>query len=77
MPKVCLDPVKAKTQALIGYVLAEMKKQKISYAQMGDELGITHQGFSKKIKNQNISIEDFLRICDRLGIEGSEITTLL
>ena len=76
MPRVCLDPAKVKTKALIGYILAEMKEQNVTYQMMGEELGITQQGFSKKKKRMNFTIEDFIRMCSRLGIE-SEIKTIL
>lgn len=77
MPKVCLDPAKVKAQSVIAYVLAEMKKQKVTYKQMGDELGITQQGFSRRIECQNISVEDLIRMCTRLNIESSTLSELL
>ena len=77
MPKVSLDPAKKKSKAIHRFVRAEMKEQKISYEEMGADLGITHQGFSYKINNQKLSVEDLIRCLDRLGTDTETVADLL
>lgn len=74
MPKVSLDPARKLTEDLHRQVKSELKKQKISYEEMGAELGITHQGFSYKINNLKLSVEDLMRCLIRLGKD--ELTIL-
>ena len=77
MPKVTLDKTK-KTESLIrAYVLGTMRANDISQSDMASELGITQQAFSHKIKNGKLTVEDLLRIFERLQPDDSTLLKLM
>ena len=77
MPKVCLDPVKKRVQHIEDFITGEMKRQKIRQYEMAEIIGLSsQQAFSYRIKS-GLSVEDFLRILDRLNIEDEEIGEVL
>lgn len=77
MPKVCLDPVKKRVQHIEDFITGEMKRQKIRQYEMAEIIGLSsQQAFSYHIKTC-LSVEDLLRILDRLHIEDEEIGEVL
>lgn len=77
MPKVSLDPVADKQTIIHGYIIGAMKKQNITYEQMGAELGVTQQGFSYKLAHSSLTLEDILRIFERLKPDDTTIARLM
>ena len=77
MPRVCLDPVKRRVQRIEDFIICEMKRQKIRQSEMAEVIGLSsQQAFSYRIK-AGLSVEDFLRILDRLNIENETIGEIL
>lgn len=77
MPKVNLDPIADRETLIHCYIIGELKRQKITYAEMGDELGITQQGFSYKLAYSALTLEDILRIFERLKTDDATILRLM
>ena len=77
MPKVSLDPIADRQTIIHGSIIGAMKKEKITYEEMGAELGITHQGFSYKLAHSSFTLEDILRIFERLRTDDATIARLM
>ena len=77
MPKVSLDPIADKQTLIHCYIIGELKRRKITYEEMGDELGVTRQGFSYKLACSALTLEDILRIFERLQTDDQTILRLM
>ena len=77
MARVTLDPVKSQLRVLCGYIRGEMIAQDIGLAEMGEELGITHQGMSYKFKTLSFTAEELLRMFKKLKTDGNTIARLM
>lgn len=77
MPKVNLDPIADRQTLIHGYIIGEMRRQGITYAEMGSELGVTQQGFSYKLAHLSLTLEDVLRIFSRLKTSEDTILRLM
>lgn len=60
MPKVYLSEKDRLCQKLGSWVYGQMRINRISQAKVADELGVTQQAFSKKLKKCRFTYEDFL-----------------
>ena len=77
MPKVSLDPIADRQTLVHAYIIGEMKKQGITYTEMGEELGVTQQGFSYKLAYSKLTLEDVLRIFAKLRTSEETISRLM
>jgi len=77
MPKVYLSENDRLSERLVSWVYGEMKIKKISQRQMADEMEISQQAFSQKLKNHSFSFTDFLTIVRVLKPDTQEIERLL
>lgn len=76
MPKVFLDPVQKRVNKLTDFIIGEMKRQKIRQWEMAEELGLSQQGFSLKLK-RGFRVEDLLRIFAKLKVSEKDAGELL
>ena len=77
MAKVTLDPVQQQMWVISGYIRREMDAQGISQVEMADALNMTQQTFSYRLKNELLTIRDFLRIIRKLQPTDGEIIRLM
>ena len=77
MPKVYIDPVKKKLDRMTAYIRGEMKQQDLTQQDMSEVIGLTtQQGFGYRI-HAGLSVEDLIRILDKLNIEWYEMGEIM
>lgn len=57
------------SQKLINMVERVMKKKKMTAKTVAGKMGITDSTFSYRLRNDRFSLDEFLKLCDVLGIE--------
>lgn len=77
MPRVHLNRKTYKVKDISGWIVGRMYSMNIHQKQMSEELGISQQAFSKKLKNSNFTYSDLLTIIKVLNPEDEEIVKLL
>ena len=77
MPRVFLDPFKKRISRMVSFIRGEMKEQDISQQDMSEVIGLkSQQGFSYRI-HAGLSVEDLMRILDKLDIDWYELGEIL
>lgn len=77
MAKVTLDPVQQHMWMIYGYISRTMDEQNISQTEMAEELNMTQQVFSYRLRNERLSIRDLLRIFGKLKTSDADILRLM
>lgn len=77
MPKVFLNENQRLCTRLSRWIYGEMKRQRISQRVMAEEMEITQQALSYKLKVQQFSFSDFVTIVSVLDPDPSELAWLL
>lgn len=77
MPKVYLTKQDKLNNRLTILIYGRMKVKRVTQTQMGELLGISQQGFSKKLKKAKFAFPELVAIFDRLEIEDSEILSVM
>ena len=77
MPKVYLTKQDKLNNRLTVLIYGRMKVKRITQTQMGEYLGITQQGFSKKLKRANFSYQELVSIFEILEIQDDDILSVL
>lgn len=77
MPRVLMSKTKYMKSDFIKWLSAEMYFNHITQEQMGEVIGVTRQGFQKKLKNCNFSFEELIKIFHFLGTSQEKIAELL
>jgi len=60
MPKVYLTEKDRLCQRLAKWVYGEMKSRRLTQQAVANQMGITHQALSQKLRNASFSYEDFV-----------------
>ena len=77
MPKVYLTKQEKLNNKLTVLVYGRMKVKRITQTQMGDLLGISQQGFSKKLKKAKFTYPELVLIFEKLEMSDEEILLVL
>lgn len=77
MAKVTLDPVQQHMWMLSGYIRRTMDEQNITQAEMADELNMSQQTFSYRLKNELFTARDLLRIFRKLKTSDADILRIV
>ena len=78
MPRVnSLDPTRKRLNMISDYIRREMKAQKIHQEEMAADLFISQQSFSTKLNKGKFSVEQLIRILDRLKTDTKTTGELL
>ena len=77
MPKVYLSENQRMSERLTAWVYGQLKVQRISQRVMAEEMEITQQAFSQKLKHHSFSFTDFLAIVRILKPDAQELDRLL
>lgn len=77
MPRVFLSEKDRLSARLSSWVYGEMKCRGISQRVLAEEMGISHQALSKKLKKHSFSFTDLLAIIKVLQPDDKELSRLL
>lgn len=77
MPRVYLSENDRLTARLSSWIYGEMKTQGISQRVMAQEMQISQQALSKKLKTRSFSFTDFLAVVRVLKPDEKELSRLL
>ena len=77
MPKVYLSKTERLSDRLASWVYGQMKSKRISQRMLAEELQITQQALSYKLKVHQFSFADFTTIVDVLEPDPSELAWLV
>lgn len=77
MPKIYLSDTEKLEARLSTWVIGTMKQKNISQKQMGEEIGVKQQTFSKKLRNHTIDFGDFVNIISVLKPDRETLDWLL
>lgn len=77
MPKVFLSEKDKLNNRLATWVYGQMKLRSITQSQLADELQITQQALSYKLKNRQFSFADFVTIVSVFVPDPSELAWLV
>ena len=78
MPRInSLDPTRRRLNRISDFIRREMKAQKIQQADMAAVLFISQQAFSVKLSKGTFSVEQLIRILDRLKTDSQTTGELL
>lgn len=77
MPRVYLSENDRLTARLVSWIYGEMKSQGITQRRLADEMEITQQALSWKLKNNAFTFADFLTIIRILEPDDKDLVKLL
>ena len=77
MPKVFLSEKDKLNNRLASWVYGQMKLRSVTQSQLADELQITQQALSYKLKNRQFSFADFVTIVNVFAPDPSELAWLV
>lgn len=77
MAKVTLDPVQTQMWVISGYIHREMDEQNITQAEIAEDLNMSQQTFSYRLKNELFTVRDLLRIFRKLKTTDADILRLM
>ena len=77
MPKVYLNENDRLNDRLASWVYGQMKLKRITQKQLAEQMDITQQGLSYKLKCRQFSFNDFLTIVDVFDPDQSELVWLV
>ena len=60
-------------EQICGQIMLHRKQQKVSQMVMGEELGMTQQGYQQKETNGNFRMNEFFKICSVLKLDPAEL----
>ena len=73
MPKCFLSKDTKQLNKVFRNIIGERELQGISQTQMGEELGISQQAYSRIEKKKSMNIEQFLEVCKVLNVNPGEM----
>lgn len=77
MPRVYLSEEERLLAKLTSWVYGEMKIQGLSQRQLAEEMNVSQQLLSYKLKNQSFTFKDFLGLVKALKPDTEEILRLV
>ena len=77
MPKVYLSEEERLCEKLSRWIYGELKVQKLSQKQLADEMNISQQMLSYKLKNRSFTFEDFIKAVKTLKPDVEEVMILI
>lgn len=77
MPKVFLNEKDRLSDRLATWVYGQMKVKRITQKQLAEQLEITQQGLSYKLKVRQFTFSDFITLVDVFEPDASEVAWLV
>lgn len=77
MPKVIINKLDHKIHSIGPWVVMWLRREHKTMKDLAEELGISQQGVSFKIKTNTFSYGDMLVIFDYLGVPDNEILQVM
>ena len=77
MPKIYLSEKDRLSDRFASWVYGQMKSSRVTQKQLAEELHITQQALSYKLKNRQFSFTDFVTIVDVFAPDPSELAWLV
>lgn len=77
MPKVIINKFQHKTHNIGPWVVMWLRREGKRMSDLGEELGVSQQAVSYKIKTNSFSYGDMLVIFDYLGVPDNEILQVM
>lgn len=78
MPRInSLDPTRNRLNRISDFIRREMRSQKIRQGEMAADLFISQQAFSVKLNKGTFTVEQLIRILDRLKTDSKTTGELI
>lgn len=77
MPRGLLKDIEYALSDVSGFFLKEYKRQKLTQEDIAEELGITQSCVSKKFKNDDWTLEEFMRMVRLLKLDEEQTVRLI
>ena len=77
MPKVYLNQKDRLNDRLASWVFGQLKLKRITQKQLAEQLEITQQGLSYKLKVRQFTFSDFITLVDVFEPDASEVAWLV
>lgn len=77
MPKIYLSEKDRLSDRFTTWVYGQMKSNRVTQKQLAEDLHITQQALSYKLKNRQFSFADFVTIVDVFAPNSSELAWLV
>ena len=77
MPKVIINKREYRVKDFGSWVIKWLRREDKTMTDLGNELGISHQGISYKIKHNSFTLSDMITIFDYLNVPDNEMVLAL
>ena len=76
MPRVAINKSKYLAADLYAYIIGQMKSQGITQERLGEELGLTQQVVSRKLRKKQLNTEELITAVNVLAIDGRALALM-
>lgn len=77
MPRVAANKNKYLVNDLYAYLIGQMKVRGITQSELGEELGVTQQVMSSKLRKKQLSTLELIEVLDILEVDGGMLVKLM
>ncbi len=77
MPRVAINKQAYLTNDLYAYLIGQMRVRGITQQSLGEQLGLSQQVISGKLKKKQLSTEELIRVLDILEVDGDMLAHLM
>lgn len=77
MPRVAINKPAYLTNDLYAYLIGQMRVRGITQQSLGEQLGLSQQVISGKLKKKQLSTEELIRVLDILEVDGEMLAHLM
>lgn len=77
MPRVAINKPAYLANDLYAYLIGQMKVRGITQQSLGEQLGLSQQVISGKLKKKQLSTEELIRVLDILEVDGGMLAHLM
>ena len=77
MPRVAINRPAYLTNDLYAYLIGQMKVRGITQQSLGEQLGLSQQVISGKLKKKQLSTQELIIVLDILEVDGGMLAHLM
>ena len=77
MPRVVTKKYEYAVNDLYAYLIGQMKVRGVTQEALGEELGVTQQVISSKLRKRQLSTKELIEVLDILEVEGRMVAQLM
>ena len=77
MPRGAINKPAYLTNDLYAYLIGQMRVRGITQQSLGEQLGLSQQVISGKLKKKQLSTEELIRVLDILEVDGEMLAHLM